>query len=117
MLLTVSILVPVCCSGQYFDTAADRVVKLFRVDPARGLSQDMVLKRREQYGDNSLPPPPHVPVWKMLLRQLTDFIVLILIAAAIISFAIDEAKSGTIANSVCISSMLVIVCEFVAPLL
>lgn len=41
-----------------------------------------VLARRDAYGNNRPPPCPKTSVLKILLRQLADFIVLILLAGA-----------------------------------
>ena len=45
----------------------------------------MVAKQRqEQYGTNELPKAPPVSIWALIIKQLTDFIVLVLLAAAVL---------------------------------
>ena len=45
------------------------------------------------YGPNSIPEPPKPSIFKMLLSQLTDFIIVVLIIVAIIEPFVDH-KSG-----------------------
>jgi Ca2+-transporting ATPase len=82
--------------GQYYDLSIPRVLDMLKVDPAVGLNDDEVARRREKYGWNRLPQPPHVSALRLLMRQLTDFMTLVLLAAAALSFGIDETKSGIV---------------------
>ena len=66
--------------GEYWDTAEDKVLGMFRTKLEAGLTEQEVLARRDVYGDNRPPPVPTNSVLKILLRQLADFIVLILLA-------------------------------------
>lgn len=66
--------------GEYWDTAEDKVLGMFRTKLEAGLTEQEVLARRDVYGDNRPPPVPTNSVLKILLRQLMDFIVLILLA-------------------------------------
>jgi len=50
-----------------------------------GLSNAAVQKRVELYGYNELEEKKKVPAWKLFLRQFKDFMILVLIAAAILS--------------------------------
>jgi P-type Ca2+ transporter type 2C len=60
------------------------------VDPARGLSSDEAAHRIACYGHNEIRERPPRPPWRMLFDQFTDFMILVLIAAAIISGLIGE---------------------------
>ncbi len=55
-----------------------------------GLSADEVKQRARKYGPNQLADTKKKPFWLMFLGQFTDFMVLVLIAAAIISGVIGE---------------------------
>jgi Ca2+-transporting ATPase len=48
--------------------------------------------RRRKYGENVLPQEPPPSAFKMLVRQITDYMVLILFVAAIVSFAFKVLK-------------------------
>lgn len=50
-----------------------------------GLTNDEAAKRQEKYGKNVLVAKQKTPAWKLFLRQFNDFMILVLIAAAIIS--------------------------------
>ncbi len=50
-----------------------------------GLTQEEVKLRMEQYGPNALQETKKVPPWLLFLHQFKDFMILILIAAAILS--------------------------------
>ena len=54
----------------------------------RGLFELEVQAARAQYGSNVLTPPPSTPWWKLLLEKFQDPIIMILVAAAIISIIV-----------------------------
>lgn len=72
-------------SGLYYDVDVEEVCQIFTTDPTVGLAPAEVLRRKQNYGGNLLPKPKRPSVILMLLRQIFDFMVLILIAAAIVS--------------------------------
>jgi len=55
-----------------------------------GLTPPEVAKRREELGPNTLPEGRNRPLWRMLLDQFTDFMILVLIAAAIVAGLVGE---------------------------
>lgn len=58
-------------------------------DQAAGLDTATVAARTAQYGPNELAAAARTPAWKRLLGQFTDLLILILIAAAIVAFAVS----------------------------
>jgi len=60
------------------------------VDPEQGLLADQVSQRALTYGPNRLPSADQRNVWSLLLAQFSDFMILILIAAAVISGVVGE---------------------------
>ena len=52
----------------------------------KGLNKEEIELRQKQYGENALETQKKVPTWKLFLHQFTDFLSLILIAAAVISY-------------------------------
>lgn len=78
----------------YFDRSVEKLLCMFPLtDRDNGLPEHLIPALREQYGKNQLPKPPRPNPFKMLWEQLTDFMVLILIAAAIIEAAEKEFNS------------------------
>jgi len=59
-------------------------------DLSQGLSKDEAERRLIRYGTNEILERPPRPPWRMLLDQFTDFMILVLIGAAVISGIIGE---------------------------
>lgn len=62
----------------------------------KGLSESEVLSSREKYGKNVLTPPPSKPWWKLFLEKFKDPIILILLAAAVISIIVGIFEGNLI---------------------
>ncbi|MBK1685637.1 cation-translocating P-type ATPase [Rhodoferax fermentans] len=60
------------------------------VDPSQGLSQDEVSRRLERFGANALQSQTRRGPWRLLLAQFSDFMVLVLLVAAVISGLIGD---------------------------
>ncbi len=70
---------------------------------ASGLSEQEAQDRIARYGRNELAQPKKRPAWRMLLAQFQDFMILMLLAAALLSGAIGE-----LADSLAIVAILVV---------
>ncbi|GAB3550457.1 cation-translocating P-type ATPase [Noviherbaspirillum agri] len=62
------------------------------VDPATGLTQQEAGERLARYGTNTIREKPPRPIWRMFVDQFIDFMIVILIAAAIVSGVIGDVK-------------------------
>jgi Ca2+-transporting ATPase len=71
--------------------AADVCARL-EVDPDSGLSPAHAAERLQRDGPNALREKAARSPWRMLLDQFADFMILVLIAAAIISGAVGDLK-------------------------
>ena len=60
------------------------------VDPDAGLTTEEAARRIAHYGLNDIHERPARPLWRMFLDQFTDFMILVLIGAAIVSGIIGE---------------------------
>ena len=60
------------------------------VDLNAGLAADEVVQRQQRHGPNRLPESPPRPAWKRLLDQFRDFMILVLLAAAVLSGVIGD---------------------------
>ncbi|KAJ5944855.1 hypothetical protein N7516_005023 [Penicillium verrucosum] len=60
----------------------------FKVSEQTGLSQNAVVRSRQQYGPNALPEEPPTPMWELILEQFKDQLVLILLGSAAVSFVL-----------------------------
>jgi len=81
---------------EYYQKSVQDTLAELGVEPAVGLSESQVRERQAQYGLNELPSEGGVPWWKLLLSQFTDIMVLVLIAAAVISAVIGDVKDTMI---------------------
>ncbi|NDJ34647.1 MAG: calcium-translocating P-type ATPase, SERCA-type [Chloroflexi bacterium] len=68
----------------------ERVLEEQHVQQSKGLTQQEVIQRREKYGPNELREQPRPGFLHRLINQFKDAVVLLLIAAAIISAVLGE---------------------------
>jgi len=76
--------VPPVPAEPYRDTAA-AVLSALAVDADAGLSAAETQARLARFGKNRLRRQPRKPAWRRFLGQFTDVLVLLLIAAAVVS--------------------------------
>ena len=65
-------------------------------DHAIGLSQIDAAERLNRYGPNRLTEKPPRSAWYLLLSQFKSFLILVLIAAAILAATIGDVKDGIV---------------------
>ena len=73
---------------EYFSLKAEQVLQSLQTDPAQGLSAAEAARRLEQHGANVLREKKKKTNLQRFLDQFKDVMILILIAAAIVSFVI-----------------------------
>ena len=73
---------------EYFSSKAEQVLQSLQTDPAQGLSAAEAARRLEQHGANVLREKKKKTNLQRFLDQFEDVMILILIAAAIVSFVI-----------------------------
>lgn len=66
----------------YHTKEVDQVCSEFSTHPERGINGSEVEQRRSKYGENKLPDPERISYVRIFLKQLVDFMVLLLVAAA-----------------------------------
>lgn len=75
-------------------TANERLLSHFGVNPAKGLSSPDVVQARQKYGINKLREFKTVSWWVVLATQFKSLIVLLLLAATVVSFAVGDYVEG-----------------------
>ena len=80
---------PVAAGGWDRLTAAQACLAL-GTDPLRGLAAAEAARRLLEHGPNRLAQAPRTAAWRRLLSQFEDFMVLVLLGAVVISFALGE---------------------------
>lgn len=73
---------------------ADSVLSQLGVDPQKGLSEAEADRRRRRYGSNRLETAARRSIWKILVSQFENLIVLLLAVAAALSFAFGQWLEG-----------------------
>ncbi|KAG0291052.1 P-type ATPase [Linnemannia gamsii] len=79
-----------------FDRRIKRCLKMFRTSLETGLPSEAIPALQEHYGRNLLPQPPSPSIPKMIFAQFTDFMILLLLAVAVLLAAIKEFISMTV---------------------
>jgi Ca2+-transporting ATPase len=68
----------------------EEVSAALAVDPRRGLSGEEAARRADVFGPNELEEGARRPLWRMFAAQFADFMIMILVAAAVISGVVGE---------------------------
>ena len=77
-------------SGLWSLSPPREIYKNFEVDPGRGLAESEAARRLKQWGSNSLQEKKQKSVFEIFLDQFRDFMVLVLLAATLISGLLKE---------------------------
>jgi Ca2+-transporting ATPase len=80
----------------WHEKSIEEVLKELSVDSKKGLDTESAKERLEKYGPNELKQEKGRSFFKKLLAQFSDFLVLILIAAALVSFFIGETQDAIV---------------------
>ena len=84
----------------------DEVAQTLKTSP-KGLSDADARQRLEEYGKNTLEVKKKKTLWGMLLRQLTDFMILILVAAAVISGIVGDVTDSVVIMAIVIINAII----------
>lgn len=74
----------------YFNQSATDTAKELEVNVAVGLTEEEAQERSVKYGKNRLEGGKEKSILQMALEQLKDFLVIILIIAAVVSIILGE---------------------------
>lgn len=77
-----------------FTRSPAELLRHFAVSEDAGLTQDQVLTSREKHGSNALEEEEATPLWKLVLEQFKDQLVLILLGSAAVSFVLALYDDG-----------------------
>lgn len=97
---------------ELYSQSREEAVQTLGTDPARGLNQRECQRRLEQYGKNELRPAKRRGLPARFFSQFHDLMVLILLAAAAVSFAVSWVRGdGEYVDSLII--LAIVVCNAV----
>ncbi|MHA1734484.1 MAG: cation-translocating P-type ATPase [Promethearchaeota archaeon] len=89
----------------FFDKEPEEVLELLGTSP-KGLSSAEALDRLEKYGRNELEEKKKVSKWRKFLAQFKDFLVIILLFAAVISAAVGEYVDSIVIWAILIANAM-----------
>ncbi|MFZ3128639.1 MAG: HAD-IC family P-type ATPase, partial [Rhodoferax sp.] len=81
---------PAPSSADWHLREVQELVHAHGVDPANGLQEHQVAERALRYGANALPTQTRRSLWTLLVEQFRDVMILVLVAAALISGAMGD---------------------------
>lgn len=84
----------------------EEVEKALETSFEKGLSEEEAVKRLEQYGSNELEHKKRRTIWNMLIDQFKDFMIIILIIAAVVSGLMGEITDAVIILAIVILNAL-----------
>ena len=97
---------------ELYSQSREEAVQTLGTDPARGLNQRECQQRLEKYGKNELRPAKRRGLLARFFSQFQDLMVLILLAAAAVSFAVSWVRGdGEYVDSLII--LAIVVCNAV----
>ncbi len=100
-------------SSRWYTLSVQEVLAKLKTDPQKGLSDKEAKERLLRFGPNELAKAPREPAWKLFMAQFKDFMVLVLLAATVISGFLGEyADAITIAIIVIVNAALGFVQEY-----
>ena len=79
---------------RWYARDAEDIARALGVDPAVGLSAERAEQLLSEHGPNALPEEKSKPGWRRFIDQYRTYMQLILVGAAIVSFAIKEWSTG-----------------------
>ena len=91
----------------YADRRVERILDMYKTSIAHGLKASQVQEHLAYYGFNDLPPPPRPSALKMIWVQLTDFMVIILILATVLSIVLHHYDSAIVLAIVVLLNVLI----------
>ncbi|MDO9242342.1 MAG: cation-transporting P-type ATPase, partial [Rhodocyclaceae bacterium] len=72
------------------------VAATLKVDPAAGLTASDAAARLASHGPNQLAEKPPRPAWLKFLDQFKNFLVIVLLGAAVLAGAVGELKDAIV---------------------
>ncbi|NOT36581.1 MAG: cation-translocating P-type ATPase [Saprospiraceae bacterium] len=91
---------------KYYNKSTKDILQQFNTS-AEGLSVSESQKRLKEFGPNELQEKKKIPAWMLFLNQFKDFMIIILIAAAILSGAVGDMTDTIIIITIVLLNAIV----------
>ena len=92
----------------WFNKSVEETVKDLETSDKLGLSDEQVSKRKSKYGLNELEEGKKTPIWVKFLEQFKDFMIIVLIIAAIVSGVVGYVQGEGITDSIIIMIVVIV---------
>ncbi len=93
---------------QWFEQEIEEVEKELETNIKKGLTQEQVTKKREQYGLNELQATKKKTLLQRFIEQFKDFSIIVLIIAAIVSGIVGISKGEGITDTIIILIVVIV---------
>lgn len=93
---------------KWFSKSGEDVAKFFETDMIKGLSSEQVEEKRSVYGTNEIVSKNKKSIAKMILEQFQDFMIIILIIAAVISGIVGQSNGEGFTDSIIILVIVIL---------
>lgn len=81
---------------KYYSKSIETIEQSFQTSKEEGLNKQTLLKHKETYGENVLQEKAGKTLWQMIFEQISDFMIIILIVAAVLSIVAHEVVDGVV---------------------
>ncbi|MBL8133004.1 MAG: cation-translocating P-type ATPase [Anaerolineae bacterium] len=92
--------------SEYHRLDVESALRELKTDSRSGLSADDAVKRREEYGLNTLPAGEKTSVLALILSQFKNIMVIILIIAAVISLVLGDVKDVLVILAIVVANAI-----------
>ena len=93
---------------EWYNKSKDEIKKELGVDLEKGLSSEQVKQNREKYGANELQQKKKKSLFVKFLEQFKDFMIIVLIVAAVVSGVVGVAKGEGITDTIIILIVVIL---------
>ena len=92
----------------WYNKSRNEIYNEFEITEKTGLSDEQVVKNREKYGSNELQAQKKKSLFVKFLEQFKDFMIIVLIIAAIVSGVVGYIEEGKITDSLIILVVVIV---------
>ena len=93
---------------EWYNKSKDEIKKELGVDLEKGLSSEQVKQNREKYGANELQQKKKKSLFVKFLEQFKDFMIIVLIVAAVVSGVVGVAEGEGITDTIIILIVVIL---------
>ncbi len=93
--------------NNFYRMNVSEVLRQFTVDSEKGISTEEAKERLRKFGPNELTQKKRRTIWQMFLSQFTNFLIIILLAAAFISLLVGESIDAILIVAIVILNAII----------